>query len=117
VIDRLDELLVVIPRQVLRELQVNLDEGEPRTLFQVVNRHREQIMLDWQSAPIELIGKFRALGCSRGDAVVAAHVEHLGVPVLVSENRDLLAGKSGLPFRILTASAAITELEQTDGRP
>lgn len=78
----------------------------------MANRHPERIVLDWQRAPIELIRKYQALGCKRGDAIVAANVEHLGVFALVSENRELLTGVSGLPFRILTASAALTELEE-----
>lgn len=55
--------------------------------------------------------QYQALGCKRGDVVVA-HLEYLGVPLLVSENRELLTGVSGLPFCILTASAALTELEE-----
>lgn len=48
----------------------------------------------------------------RGDAVVAAHLEHLAVPVLVSENRDFLGGVAGLPFRRVTAAEALSELDQ-----
>ena len=113
-LDRLGELSVVIPRQILRELQAHLSEEELRAFFAVANRHPQQIRVDWQRVPVELIRKYQALGCKRGDAVVAAHVEHLGVSVLVSENRELLTGVSGLPFRVLTASATLTELEEAN---
>lgn len=110
--DRLGELLVVVPRQILQELQANLNDEELRMLFELVNRHPRRIILDWQRPPLELSRKYQGLGCKRGDAMVASHVEHLGVPVLVSENRDLLTGVSDLPFRILTASALLAELEE-----
>lgn len=109
-LDRLGELSVVIPRQILRELQANLSEEELRAFFAVANRHPQQIRMDWQQVPVELIRKYQALGCKRGDAVVAAHVEHLGVSVLISENRELLTEVSVLPFRILSASATLTEM-------
>ena len=112
-LDRLSDLRVVISRQVLRELQGNLSDEELRDLFHLVNLHPTHIVLDWQWAPIELIRKYERLGCRRGDAVVAAHVEHLGIPLLVSENREFLSGVNGLPFRMLTASDALAELEQT----
>lgn len=114
-LDRLGELSVVVPRQILRELQANLSEEELRAFFDMASGHPKRILLDWQRAPLELIRNYQGLGFKRGDAVVAAHVEHLGVPLLVSENRELLAGASGLPFRILTAGAALAELTEPSG--
>ena len=49
----------------------------------------------------------------RGDAVVASHIEGLGLPTLVSENRDLLRSIPNLPFRIVTAATVIAELDES----
>ena len=111
-LDRLDELTVVLPRQILRELQANLNDEELREFFRLVNLHPTRVGLDWRKAPVEVIRKYETLGGKRGDAVVAAHVEHLGIPVLVSENREFLSGVPDLPFRIVTASSALAEIEQ-----
>jgi predicted nucleic acid-binding protein len=111
-VDRIAELHILIPRQVLRELQANVDEEELRDFFDVARRHPRRITLNWQTVPWELAQKYQTLGCKRGDAVLAAHVEHLAAPVLVSENRGLLADASGLPFRVLTAAATLTELDR-----
>jgi hypothetical protein len=112
-LDRVGELSVVVPRQVLQELQANLNDEELRALFELAKRHPTRIILDWRRPPIELIRKHRELGFKRGDAVVAAHVESLGLPTLVSENRDLLRGVPGLPLRIVTAAAVLAELEES----
>lgn len=74
-LDHLGELTVVVPRQILRELQANLSDEELRTFFAVAGRHPNRIILDWQRAPVEMIQKYQALGYRRGDAVVAAHEE------------------------------------------
>jgi PIN domain nuclease of toxin-antitoxin system len=50
------------------------------------------------------------MGCKLGDAVVSAHLEELSVNLLVTENRDFLEELSGLPFRRLSASQAMTEV-------
>ena len=109
-LDRLGELTVVLPRQILRELQTNLNDEELQDFFQVVNLHPTRIQLDWRTVPIEFIRKYQFLGGKRGDAVVAAHLEHLGIPVLVSENQEFLSGISDLPFRIVRPSGALAEL-------
>ena len=83
-------------------------------LFDLVNRYPKRIILDWQRPPAELSRKYQSLGWKRGDALVASHIEHLGAPVLVSENRDFLTAISDLPFRILTASALLTELGEPE---
>ena len=45
-----------------------------------------------------------------GDAAVAAHMEVLGVEILVSENRDFLYEIKGLPFRVLRAEDVLRAL-------
>ncbi len=111
-LDRVADLTVVIPRQILQELQANLNQEEIHDLFTLVNLHPRQIGLDWQKAPAELICKYAGLGGRRGDAAVAGHLEHLGIALFVSENREFLTGAPALPFRILTAAEALAELEQ-----
>lgn len=59
-----------------------------------------------------IIEKFQQSGCKLGDAVVAAHLEEEGVETLISENRHFLAEIRGLPFRVLSAAAALEELEK-----
>ena len=110
-LDNLGELHIAIPRQILQELRANLREDELRAFFDLVKPHQRRIALDWQKVPVELIRKYESFGCKRGDAVVAAHVEALAVPVLVTENQELLTGVSGLPFRIETAQAILAQLE------
>ncbi len=110
-LDRLGELSVVIPRQILQELRANLNDEELRTFFVLVNAFPRNVVLDWSRAPEHLVMKFLTLGCRRGDAMVAAHAESLAASSLVSENRDFLADAPGLPFRIISASEALAELE------
>jgi hypothetical protein len=43
---------------------------------------------------------------------VAAHVEALGVDVLVSENRDFLTEIKGLPFQVFSAEEVLRELRE-----
>lgn len=111
-LDRLRELTVVLPRQVLGELQTNLTDGEIREFFRLISLHPGHTALDWQRAPLALVTKYERLAWRRGDAVVAAHLEHLGVPLLISENRTFLRGASDVPFRLLTAAEALAELNE-----
>jgi hypothetical protein len=43
---------------------------------------------------------------------VAAHLEELGIKILVSENRDFLEEVRNLPFRRLSATQALAELKR-----
>jgi len=69
--------------------------------------------INWEKAKQENIEKYQRLGCKLGDAVIAAHLEELGIKILISENRDFLSEVKELPFRRLSAAQALTELEQT----
>ena len=111
-LDRLHELHVFLPRQVLRELHGNLTDDEMRDLFRLVTLHSGRITLDWQRAPRDLVEKYERFAWRRGDAVVAAHLEHLAIPHLVSENRTFLREVPNTPFRLLTATEALAELDQ-----
>ena len=111
-LNRLGDLTVLVPRQILRELQLNLSDDELREFFRLVSLHPARIGIDWGHAPTELVKKYEAGGWRRGDAVIAAHLEHLAVPSLVSENREFLKDAPGLPFRLLTAAEALASLAE-----
>jgi predicted nucleic acid-binding protein len=112
-LEQLPRLHVVLPRQILQELQANLSENDLHALFHLLNHYPEKRKIAWEKAKSDLIAKYRALGCKLGDAVIAAHLEELGVTILVSENRDFLEEISNLPFRTLSASRAVAELMQS----
>jgi predicted nucleic acid-binding protein len=109
-LENLIRLRVVLPRQILQELQANLVEDELRSLFRLLNRLPILPRIDWQKVDSAIVAKYQRLGCKLGDAVVSAHLEDLGVGILITENRDLLEEINGLPFRRLKASQAMTEL-------
>lgn len=111
-LERLDRLRVVLPRQVLQELQANLSENEINTLFRLLTRFPERLKISWDKTKPEIIAKYQALGCKLGDAVVAAHLEELDIKTLVSENRDFLEEVRNLPFRRLSADQALAEIQQ-----
>jgi predicted nucleic acid-binding protein len=115
-LDYLNRLRVVLPRQILQELQANLVEDELRALFRLLNRLPISPKIDWQKASAETVTKYQQMGCKLGDAVVSAHLEESGVKVLVTENRDFLEELTGLPFRRLNAIEAMAELRATDPR-
>lgn len=114
-LERLGQLQLVLPRQVLQELQANLTERELRALFRLLKQFPENIEIRWEKGKTANIRKYESLGCKLGDAAIAAHMEELKVQVLVSENRDFLEELSDLPFRRLSAGEALVELEKADG--
>lgn len=109
-LDCLNQLKVVLPRQILQELQANLSQGEMSTLFRVLNALPAPPKIDWQRGDPSTVARYRALGCKLGDAAVSAHLEELAMGLLVTENRDFLEELSGLPFRRLKAREALAEL-------
>ena len=112
ILERIGELPVVVPRQILRELQANLSEIELTALFRLFKEFPESVKLNWRKVRLETIGKYRRLGCRLGDAAVAGHLEELGVQVLITENRHFLHGIRNLPFRSLTAAQALDKMDQ-----
>ncbi|MDQ1328156.1 MAG: restriction system protein [Candidatus Poribacteria bacterium] len=81
---------IVIPRQILKELQVNLTESEFREFFHTLSRLQSNIIISWEKASEGNIIKYQNLGCKLGDAAVASNLEELGVEILISENRHFL---------------------------
>jgi predicted nucleic acid-binding protein len=115
-LQNLNRLRVVLPRQILQELQANLVDDELRVLFRLINRLPIPPKIDWQKAAPETVAKYQQKGCKLGDAVVSAHAEELGIKILVTENRDFLEELTGLPFRRLNASRAMAELNVANGQ-
>jgi len=115
-LDFLSRLRVVLPRQILQELQANFSESEMSSLFRLLNRLPSPPKIDWQKPAQVTVAKYRNLGCKLGDAAVSAHLEELGINVLVTENRDFLEELSGLPFRRLKAREVLAELRALNPR-
>jgi predicted nucleic acid-binding protein len=115
-LENLNRLRVVLPRQILQELQANLVDDELRILFRLLNRLPIPPKINWQKATPETVAKYQQKGCKLGDAIVSAHAEELGVKLLVTENRDFLEELTDLPFRRLNASGALAELNAADGQ-
>ena len=112
-LDRVGSFSVVIPLQVLKELNLALTEDEMRNFYSVINQCSEFIELSWQPAAIELVKFYEERGCRKGDAVIAAHAEALGIGFLVSENRQFLQTLKGLPVEIVTTGEAQIRLATT----
>ncbi len=107
---------MILPRQVLRELQANLTESELRALFRLLKQFPKQIVIHWEKAEMDTIHKYQSLGCKLGDAAIAAHLEELEVEALITENRHFLEELKDLPFRRLSAIEALAELEKVESK-
>ena len=77
-----------------------------RDFYRLINQNFEFIELSWQPAVIERVKFYEELGCRKGDAVIAAHAETLGVKIIVSENRQFLQTLRDRPIDILTSAEA-----------
>ncbi len=109
-LERIGELHLLLPRQILRELQANLTESELRFLFRLIHHFPDRIEFRWSKAHPETVKKYQRLGCRLGDAVIAAHLEEEGIRTLISENRDFLQEVPDLPFRVISAAEALQHL-------
>jgi hypothetical protein len=109
-LERMGELHVYLPRQIIRELQNNLHLDEVHELFSLFSRYPDSIRISRKTTTLALIEKFQRLGCKLGDAAVAAHLEEERVETLISENRHFLAEIPNLPFHVLNAAAALAEM-------
>ena len=110
-LDLLDRLRVVLPRQILQELQANFSVSEMSALFRLLNRIPIPPKIEWQKPAQETVAKYQSMGCKLGDAAVSAHMEELSISILVTENRDFLEALTGLPFRRLRAREVLAELQ------
>jgi hypothetical protein len=82
-----------------------------KRFFRLIHLYPDRIELSWEKAKLDLIRKYRDLGCKLGDAVIASHLEMMNITTLVSENRDFYAEIKGLPFRVLRAEEALREID------
>ncbi len=62
-LDRVGSFSVVIPLQVLKELNLALTEDEMRDFYRLINQNSEFIELSWQPATIERVKFYEELGC------------------------------------------------------
>jgi predicted nucleic acid-binding protein len=62
-LENLNRLRVVLPRQILQELQANLVDDELRVLFRLINRLPIPPKIDWQKAAPETVTKYQQKGC------------------------------------------------------
>ena len=106
-LDHIGSFLVVIPLQVLKELTLNLAEEEIRDFYRLINQEPEFIELSWESASLTRIRFYEERGCRKGDAVIAAQAEALGVETIVSENRQFLKTIKDFSLEIVTAADAL----------
>jgi predicted nucleic acid-binding protein len=111
-LDRIGSFSVLIPLQVLKELNLTLAEDEMRDFYRLVNHYSEFIELSWEPAAAERVKSYEARGCRKGDAVIAAHAEESGIRTIVSENRQFLQTLRDLPVEILNANEARKRLER-----
>jgi predicted nucleic acid-binding protein len=74
-LDRIGSFSILIPLQVLKELNLALAEDEMRDFYRLVNQYPEFIELSWEPAAFEQVKFYEQLGCRKGDAVIAAHAE------------------------------------------
>jgi hypothetical protein len=58
-------------------------------------------------ASIDRVKFFQQLGCRKGDAIIAAHAEELGVQTIVSENRQFLQTLKAFPIEIISSEDAL----------
>lgn len=109
-LDQLGLYSVIIPFQVLEELNTNLTKDEKRDFYELINQLNEWIELRWERAPFALVKSYQERGCRKGDAVIAAHAEMLSIKTIVSENRQFLQTIEGLPLEIVTSAVALSRL-------
>ncbi len=109
-LERIGSFSVVIPLQVLKELNRTLTENEVRDFYRLINQSTDLIELSWQPAPLERVAFYQEQGCRKGDAVIAAHAEELGVKTIISENRQFLQTLKEMSAELMTASEAATRL-------
>jgi hypothetical protein len=104
--DRLPELSVYMPLQILIEVQRNLLANQMRAVV-VALAQAKSVFWDYAPVPLETLRQWEDRGAKKGDAVIAAHLELSSVRYLISENRHFLAELSDLPFQVLTSREAL----------
>ncbi|MDX6383960.1 MAG: hypothetical protein QOK48_1533 [Blastocatellia bacterium] len=105
-LDRIGKFSVLIPLQVLKELNLVLTESETQDLYRLVNQYSDFIELSWEPVMVDHVRSYERRGCKKGDAVIAAHAEGFGITTIVSENRQFLQALNDLPVEVITPAEA-----------
>jgi len=74
----------------------------------------EPVLLDWTLPPDSIVAEFRARGCKKGDAFVAACLVEVGVDYFISENRHFLSEIKDLPFAVLSSAQVLAQLSPSE---
>ena len=103
--DLIPRISIHIPRTIVNEVRNNLSAMKFKE-FMIFIQAVGQIDDD-HVVPVELAVKYASMGLKSADALIAAYTEWVKADMLVSENRHFLTRKSGLPFKVLTASQCL----------
>ena len=104
-----DGIRGVIPHEIHVELQRNLSAEELADLFGLL-KGQHSVRIDYDQAEDTRISYWRSRGAKKGDAVIIAQLERLGVTLFISENRHFLLEIPDLPFEVITAQQALERL-------
>jgi len=85
-------------------------------IFGLLNQLPGRVEIRWEKAETETVRKYQHLGCKLGDAVLAAHLEEMGIKVLATESRHFLEEIKEVPFRRINAAQALAELKKCEIR-
>jgi hypothetical protein len=92
---------VVVPDQVRRELNNNLDSEDMRRFYALVRRFN--VRLSYEQVPDIYITMFYDKGLKKGDAIIGGFAEWQKIEAIVSDNRDFLRGlAAGHTFEVLS---------------
>lgn len=108
--EKLHNINLYLPLQVLIELQRNLNEREMRGVMLALT-NAQNTTWDYTLAPMPIIKKWEKQGAKKGDAVIAAHLEINNIPYLISENRHFLREITNLPFKVLSSQELLQYLD------
>jgi predicted nucleic acid-binding protein len=112
--NRLTELRITVPLHVMEELRRNLTRAELQLLFDVLNV--PNVSFGFEPVQSILLERYHSLGAKKGDAIISAQLEAVGIKWLISENRHFLAEIKGLPFKVISAAEAMASLESSSGK-
>lgn len=107
---RLAEMEILVPLQVLVELHHNLSAADLKEVFTILNAANAQF--DFSTAPKDIAVQFRMQGARESDAQLAAQLYSSGVRWLISENRHFLTEIPSLPFNVVSAESALRLLAE-----
>jgi len=109
VFEKLSQLKVYIPLQVIIELNRNLSNLEVSRVFAALSRAKA-LRIDYAKPPQSLIDKWLFRGAKKGDAVIVADLEMARINYLISENRHFISELTDLPFTVLSSREVLDAL-------